>query len=208
MEKKIKILLVDDHPVVLDGLKAILNCIPDFEVVGTAKNGTEAFDYFKKLQPDITIIDLKMPDVDGVEVISRIRKEFPKAKFIVLTVYVGEEDIYRAFKAGAKAYLLKSASENEIMETIYSVYKGERKIPHHIIEILDKHPQLPELTSRELEVLYYLANGKSNKEISKCLNITIRTVKAHINSILAKLGASNRTEAVSIAIKKGIIKFP
>lgn len=208
MEQKIKILLADDHPVVLDGLKAILSCISDFQVVGTAKNGTEALDYFKKLQPDITIIDLKMPDVDGVEVISKIRKEFPKAKFIVLTVYAGEEDIYKAFKAGAKAYLLKSASENEIMETIYSVYRGERKIPHHIIEILDKHPQLPELTSREQEVLYYLANGKSNKEISKCLNITVRTVKAHINSILVKLGASNRTEAVSIAIKKGIIKFP
>jgi two-component system, NarL family, response regulator len=201
----IRVLVVDDHPVVRDGIASILNRREDMTVVGEASNGKEAIDLFKENLPDVTLMDIAMPVMGGLEAIETIRKDFPSAKIIVLTTYAGDEDIYRAFQLGAMGYILKEAPVQELTEAIQKVYEGKRHIPSVIAAKLSERISEPELTHRELEVLKLLAGGKSNSQIAEFCHITTRTVKAHISAIISKLNVTNRTEAVAKAIERGFI---
>ena len=201
----IRVLVVEDHNVVRQGLVALLKVASDLEVVGEAADGVEAIAQFRKHQPDITLIDLRLPRLGGVDAITTIRKETPLARFIVLTTYDGDEDIYRALKAGAKAYLLKGMTSEELMTAIRSVHAGKSHIPPAIAERLAERMGSEELTPRESEVLEQIVSGKSNKEIAAELDISEATVKTHINSLLAKLGVTDRTQAATAAIRRGIV---
>jgi DNA-binding NarL/FixJ family response regulator len=201
----IRVLVVEDHNVVRQGLVALLNVASDLEVVGEAADGEQAIAQFRKHHPDITLIDLRLPKLGGVDAISMIRKETPQARFIVLTTYDGDEDIYRALKAGAKAYLLKGMTSEELMTAIRSVHAGKSHIPPAIAERLAERMGSEELTPRESDVLEQIVSGKSNKEIGAELDISEATVKTHINSLLAKLGVTDRTQAATAAIRRGIV---
>jgi len=198
-------MIVEDHHVVRQGLAALLSTIPEVEVVGQASDGIEAVDLFRSLQPDITLMDLQLPRLGGVAAIARIREEFPVARFIVLTTYDGDEDIYRALQAGAKAYLLKGMSIEELLEAIHVVHAGKARIPSPIAEKLAERVSGQELTARELRVLERIVAGRANKEIAADLNISETTVKSHINSLLSKLGVADRTHAATLAIQRGIV---
>ncbi|XGV97302.1 MAG: response regulator [Leptolyngbya sp. BL-A-14] len=200
----IRVLIVDDHPIVQQGLAAIINEETDMTVVGQAKDGIEAIDQFRQLQPDITLMDLRMPQMEGVAAITAICAEFNTARVIVLTTYDGDEDIYRGLRAGAKGYLLKDSKPNELRAAIRTVFNGQQYIPPHVGAKLVQRMNNPELTDRELEVLQLVAKGMSNLEIGTALNITESTVKSNINRILSKLGAKDRTQATIIALKRGI----
>jgi len=201
----IRVLIVEDHNVVRQGLAALLNVVDGLTVVGEAANGLDAIDAFHKHQPDVTLIDLRMPRMGGVEVIQRIRSETPQARFIVLTTYDGDEDIYRALKAGARAYLLKGMTREDLVTTIRAVHAGKSHIPPAIAERLAERMGTEELTPREFDVLKEIVNGKSNKEIASELNVSEATVKTHINSLLGKLGVTDRTQAATAAIQRGIV---
>jgi len=201
----IRVLVVEDHHVVRQGLVSLLNVVDDFEVVGEAADGVEAITQFRKRQPDITLIDLRMPRLSGVEVIERIRMETPHARFIVLTTYDGDEDIYRALQAGARAYLLKGMTSEELIRTIRSVHSGRSYIPPAIAVKLAERLGTEELTPREFDVLEQIVHGKSNKEIATELEISEATVKTHINSLLGKLGVTDRTQAATAAIQRGLV---
>jgi DNA-binding NarL/FixJ family response regulator len=205
--KQIRILIADDHPVVRDGLAAVLNTEPDMVVVAQANNGQEAIDQYRLHQPDVAIVDLRMPEVDGVTAIATIRAEFPTACFIMLTVYDGDEDIYQGFRAGAKAYLLKDTPCEEIADVIREVCQGDRHIPSEIGKRLAARMELPALSERECQVLKLVSSGKNNKAVAEALGIAESTVKFHINNILDKLGASDRTHAVMLALKRGLIRL-
>ena len=201
----IRVLVVEDHNVVRQGLVALLKVASDLEVVGEAADGEQAITQFRKCLPNVTLIDLRMPRLSGVEVIQRIRMETPGARFIVLTTYDGDEDIYRGLRAGARAYLLKDASSEQLLETIRGVHRGRTLIPPEVASRLAARMSIPDLTPREVEVLRLIASGKSNHQIGTELFITESTVKAHVNSILNKLDASDRTQAVTIGLRRGII---
>jgi two-component system NarL family response regulator len=201
----IRVLVVEDHHVVRQGLVALLNVADGLEVVGEAADGVEAIAQFRKLQPDITLIDLRMPRLGGVEVIERIRMETQNARFIVLTTYDGDEDIYRALQAGARAYLLKGMTSEELIATIRKVHAGNSHIPAAIAEKLAERMGLEELTPREFDVLEQIVHGKSNKEIATELKISETTVKTHVNALLGKLGVTDRTQAATSAIQRGIV---
>lgn len=201
----IRVLIADDHAVVREGLSALIARREDMQVVGEAANGQEAIDLFRVHHPDITLMDLRMPQVDGVEAITTILKSFPRARIIVLTTYDGDEDIYRVLQVGAKGYLLKDAGREELVEAIRAVHTGEIRIPAEIGMRLAERIGHRDLTSREREVMQLIALGKSNQEIGTALYITEGTVKAHVNSILNKLGVSDRTQATSVAVKRGIV---
>lgn len=203
----IRVIIADNHSVVRDCLTAILGYESDIAVVGQASNGQEVIEQYRKLKPDVAIIDLWMPIVGGVEAITTIRAEFPNACFIMLTVYDGDEDIYQGLKAGAKAYLLKDTPCEEIIEVIRIVHKGQRHIPFTVSDKLAERLGQAELSHRERQVLQLIASGKSNKIIAKEIGVSESTVKFHVNSILGKLGAPDRTCAVVIALKRGIIKL-
>ena len=198
-------MVVEDHHVVRQGLKALLSVVDGMEVIGEAADGVEAITNFRKLQPQITLIDLRLPRLSGVEVIERIRMETPSARFIVLTTYDGDEDIYRALQAGARAYLLKGMTSEELIATIRTVHAGKSHIPAIIAEKLAERMGTEELTHRELDVLEQIVRGKSNKEIATELEISEATVKTHINSLLGKLGVTDRTQAATAAIQRGIV---
>jgi two-component system NarL family response regulator len=198
-------MVVEDHHVVRQGLVALLNVVEDMEVVGEAADGVEAIAQFRKQLPHITLIDLRLPRLSGVEVIERIRMETPHARFIVLTTYDGDEDIYRALQAGARAYLLKGMTGEELIATIRMVHAGKSHIPTVIAEKLAERMGTEELTHRELDVLEQIVRGMSNKEIATELEITEATVKTHINSLLGKLGVTDRTQAATAAIQRGIV---
>lgn len=200
----IRVLIVDDHPVVQQGLAAIIDEESDMTVVGQAKDGIEAINQFRQLQPDITLMDLRMPRMDGVAAITAICAEFNTARVIVLTTYDGDEDIYRGLRAGASGYLLKDSKPSELRTAIRRVFAGNQYIPPHVGAKLVQRMNNPELTDRELEVLQLIAQGMSNFEIGAALNITESTVKSNINRILSKLGAKDRTQATIIALKRGI----
>ena len=210
---KIKILIADDHPVVREGLSTMLSRERDIQVVGEAENGTEAIKKTRELQPDIILMDLRMPEVDGVEAMRQIKVNNPDMKFIVLTTYDNDEYIFKGIEAGARAYLLKDAPREELFEAIRAVYRGESLIQPAVAgKVLDRLAELsrqvraPEvLSEREVEVLMLIAKGTGNKLIATSLCIGESTVKTHIQSIFQKLGVSDRTEAVTEAIKKGII---
>lgn len=200
----IRILTVDDHQLLREGIAAVLDGQEDMTLVGQAANGQEAIQSFRRLRPDITLMDLRMPDMNGIEAISAIRTEFPNARIIVLTTYAGDVQAAAALKAGAAGYLLKSLVRNELVETIRAVHAGKRRVPAEIATEIAEHVADDALTEREIEVLRQVAAGKSNKLIAVELKISEGTVKTHMKSILPKLDASDRTHAVMIALKRGI----
>ena len=202
----IRVGIVDDHPVVRDGLAAILGLQPDIKVVGEAATGREACALFDRQRPDVLLLDLKMPGMDGLEVVQTLCAAHPEARIVILTTYGGDEDIFRSLKAGARGYLLKDAPRQQILEAIRTVHAGGRYLPAAIVSKVAEHALRPELTGREREVLQHMARGESNKEIGAALFVSEGTVKTHVKSILAKLDASSRTEAVTIATRRGIIR--
>jgi DNA-binding NarL/FixJ family response regulator len=212
---KIKVLITDDHPVVREGLSAMLSRERDIEVVGEAKDGKEAVTKAGTLRPDIILMDLRMPEMDGVEAMQRIKTDYPDIQFIVLTTYDNDEYIFKGIEAGARAYLLKDAPRDELFRAIRAVSRGESLIePAVASKVLDRLAELsrqvttPEvLSEREIEVLALIAHGSSNKIIADALNIGQSTVKTHIQSIFHKLEVNDRTEAVTVAVRKGIIRL-
>ena len=205
MADRIRIMLVEDHQVVRQGLVALLSSMDDLEVVGSVGNGLEAVETFRTLRPDVTLMDLQLPKLGGVDTIRRIREEFPQARFIVLTTFDGDEDIYRALQAGARAYLLKGMPLEELLTTIYAVHSGKLHIPSSVAEKLAERLSGQELTARELGVLERIVAGRANKEIAADLFISEATVKTHINSLLGKLGVADRTHAATVAIQRGLV---
>jgi DNA-binding NarL/FixJ family response regulator len=199
------VLVVEDHNVVRQGLVALLNMVEGIQVVGEAADGEEAIAQFRKHHPDVTLIDLRLPKLGGVEVIQRVRANASQARFVVLTTYDGDEDIYRALKSGAKAYLLKGMTTEELIATIREVHAGRSHIPPAIAERLAERMGTEDLTPRESEVLEQIVSGKSNKEIATELAISEATVKTHINTLLSKLGVTDRTQAATAAIRRGIV---
>jgi DNA-binding NarL/FixJ family response regulator len=204
-KESIRVLVVEDHHMVRQGLVSLLNVVDDLEVAGEAADGVEAITQFRKHQPDITLIDLRMPRLSGVEVIERIRMETPNARFIVLTTYDGDEDIYRALQAGARAYLLKGMTSEELIATIRTVHTGRSYIPSAIALKLAERVGIEELTPREFDVLEQIVHGKNNREIATELVISETTVKTHINRLLGKLGVTDRTQAATSAIQRGLV---
>lgn len=204
--RSIRILVADDHPVVREGLVASLNRVQDMSVVAEAGTGTEAVDLFTKHLPDVSLVDLRMPQMDGVDAITAMREKDANARIIILTTFEGDEDVYRGLRAGARAYLLKDTGLEELIECIRIVHEGKNYIPPSIGAKLADRMKGPELSTRELEVLRLMAGGKSNKEIGTALFVSEGTVKGHVNHILAKLGANGRTEATRIAIKRGLVR--
>jgi len=213
--EEIRILVVDDHPVVREGIGSMLKKEVDFKVVGEASNGLEAVEKARELAPDVVLMDLRMPEMDGVEAISRIKAEKPEVKFIILTTYSDDEYIFKGIAAGARAYLLKDAPRDELFKAIRMVSRGESLIqPVVASRVLDKLAELSRktpagdtLSDREIEVLRLMAGGESNRDIADHLSITQSTVKTHITSIFQKLNVTTRTEAVTNALKKGIIQL-
>jgi DNA-binding NarL/FixJ family response regulator len=205
--KIIKVLIADDHPIVSQGLVAILNDQPDMQVVAQVMNGQQAIEQFRILQPDVTLLDLRMPEVGGVEAITTIRAEFPDAAIIMFSIYETDEDIYQGLQAGAKAYLLKDTPCQEILEVIRAVSDGQRYVPAEIGTKLAARMERPNLSDREFEVLGLMARGKNNKAIAAELGITENTVKFHVTNVMIKLGASDRTHAVVNALQQGLIKL-
>jgi len=198
-------MLVEDHQVVRQGLVALLSTMDDLEIVGSVGDGLEAIETFRKVEPDVTLIDLQLPKLGGADTIKRIRTEFPQARFIVLTTFDGDEDIYRALQAGARAYLLKGMPLDELLTTIHAVHNGKLHIPSEVAEKLAERLSGQELTPRELSVLERIVAGRANKEISADLSISEATVKTHINSMLGKLGVADRTHAATVAIQRGLV---
>ena len=208
MAESVRVMVVEDHHLVRQGLIALLSGADGLDVVGSAANGQQAIETYRSLQPDVTLMDLQMPGVGGVEAIQRIRAEFPAARFIVLTTFDGDEDIYRALQAGARAYLLKGADIDELTETVRAVHAGRGRISGPIAEKLAQRVGGQELTGRELAVLERIVAGRANKEIGTDLNISEATVKSHVNSLLSKLGVDDRTHAAVVALQRGIVHLP
>jgi DNA-binding NarL/FixJ family response regulator len=202
----IRVLVVDDHPLLREGVTAVLQEESDISVVAEATRGAQAIELFRQHRPDITLMDLRMPDMSGTVAIAAIRAEFPNARIIVLTSYAGDAHAVNALKAGASAYLLKSMLRKELLDTIRAVHAGKRRVPPEIAVEIAEHSADDALTVRELEVLRRVGGGLSNKQIAQQLTISEGTVKAHMKSILPKLGARDRTHAVMIAVKRGIIE--
>ncbi|HEX6565663.1 MAG TPA: response regulator transcription factor [Chthoniobacterales bacterium] len=201
----ITVMIVDDHPVVREGLTAIFKSQKDIKIIAEAGDGDEACKLYDELYPDVVLLDLRMPNKDGLHAITELMTRNPKPRIIVMTTYESEEDIRRTLKAGAKGYLAKGTAPQEIRDAVRKVAKGDSLLPPSIASKLAESMSHPELSERELQVLQYMANGRSNKEIGQVLYISENTVKAHVKSILAKLDAMGRTEAIAIAIKRGLI---
>jgi two-component system NarL family response regulator len=204
---RIRVLIADDHVTVLEGLAAIIGRQADMEVVAQAGNGREAVDFWEHYRPDISLLDLRMPILDGVGAIGEIRREQPSARIIVLTTFDSDNEIARAIKAGAKGYLLKDARREELLDCIRKVNSGETSVPTALAAKLAESMSSQPLTGRELDVLKLLANGKSNKEIGSQLFITETTVKSHLRSVFTKLNVLSRTEAIATASRRGLVQL-
>jgi len=205
MAHRIRILTVDDHALLRGGITALLSTQADMELVGEASNGREAIQQFRTLRPDVTLMDIQMPGVDGIEALSAIRAEFPDARVVVLTTYKGDVQAMRALKAGAQADLLKSLLQKELLDTIRDVHAGRKRIGQEVAAELADHVSDDALSAREVDVLRLIAEGNSNKLVADRLSISEDTVKGHVKNILSKLGANDRTHAVTIGLKRGII---
>ena len=205
MANRIRVLTVDDHPLLREGVAAVMEAEGDIELVGEASSGPEAIDLFRRHRPDVTLMDLQMPGMSGIDAMLAIRSEFPNARFIVLTTYQGDVQALRALKAGAAGYLLKNMLRKELLETIRVVHAGRRRIPPEIAAELADHVTDDALSEREIAVLQRVATGNSNKIIASQLNVSEATVKGHMKSILSKLNANDRTHAVTIATKRGFL---
>lgn len=205
--KIIRVLTVDDHPLLREGIAALVNAEPDMKLVAEASNGLEAVEKFRLNRPDVTLMDIQMPGLNGVEAISRIQAEFPGARIIVLTTYSGDAQVTAALRAGARAYILKGHVHRELLETIRAVHAGQKRIPPEIAAELAQHVADDDLTPREIEVLRLIAAGNANKQIADQLSIGEATVKSHVTNILSKLGANDRAHAVTIGLKRGIIEL-
>ena len=203
----IRILSVDDHPMLRQGIAAVLASEPDMVLVAEASNGREAVEQFRTHNPDVTLMDVQMPEINGIDAITKIREEFPDARIIVLTTYSGDAQAARAFKAGASGYLLKNMVRKDLIETIRAVHAGKKRIPPEIAMEMAEHHSDDSLTEREIEVLREVAAGNANKMVAQLLNVSEETIKAHMKNILSKLGANDRTHAVTIAVKRGIIEL-
>ena len=205
MTDTINILIVDDHHIVRQGLVALLKTVPGFQVVAEAADGEQAVELYRKQRPDVTLMDLRLPKMNGVDAITRIREGNPAARIIVLTTFDGDEDIYRALQAGAKGYLLKGMDLAELTDAIRTVHAGKTRIPAQVAEKLAERMSGATLTARELEVLRLIVAGKSNRDIGSALFISEATVKTHVNSLLSKLGVEDRTQAATTALQRGIV---
>ena len=204
----IRILTVDDHPLLRKGIAALVNAEPDLKLIAEASNGKEALEAFRSHRPDITLMDLQMPEMDGLEAVEAIRREFPEARIIVLTTYSGDTQVLRALKGGARGYMLKGNVHKELLDAIRAVHAGQKRIPPELAAELADHAADDALTAREIDVLRLIAVGNSNKEIADHLSIGEATVKSHVTGILSKLGANDRAHAVTIGLKRGIIGLP
>jgi DNA-binding NarL/FixJ family response regulator len=205
--ESIRILTVDDHALLRKGIAALIGAEPGMKLVAEASSGEEAIEAFKKHRPDVTLMDLQLPKMSGIECIIAIRGDFPSARFIVLTTYPGDVQVVRALKAGARAYLLKGTVNRDLLETIRAVHAGQKRIPPEIAAELAEHTAEDELSQREIDVLRLIATGNANKEIACQLCIAEETVKSHVTRILSKLQANDRTHAVTTALKRGIIEL-
>jgi DNA-binding NarL/FixJ family response regulator len=203
----IRILAVDDHALLRKGIAALVNAEPDMKLVADASSGHEAIEKFRQHRPDITLMDLQMPDLNGEETIVRIQHEFPNARIIVLTTYTGDAQVLRALKAGARGYVLKGHVHRELLEAIRAVHAGQKRIPPDVAAELADHATDDALSAREIDVLRLIATGNSNKLIADQLSIGEATVKSHVTNILSKLGANDRAHAVTIGLKRGIIEL-
>lgn len=203
--RPIRVLCVDDHPLIRKGIASILEYEPDMQLVGEAENGREAVRLFRELDPDVTLMDLRMPDLDGITATEMIRQEFPDARIIALTSYDGDQDIYRALDAGVRGYLLKETVHADLLQAIRTVQAGKRLMPSEVAGRLTEHFPRIALTRRETEVLECVATGLGNREIADRLGTASGTIKAHVQNILEKLNASDRTQAVTIALQRGIL---
>jgi len=206
-KQPIRVFSVDDHPLLREGIAALVNNQPDMVLVGEAATGGEAIQQFKEHVPDVTLLDLRLPDMSGIDVLIAIRSEFPEARLVMLTTFEGDVEVQRALQAGARGYLLKNMPPSELLEVIRQVHAGKKRIPPEIASQLLEHMSDEGLTEREVEVLREVADGNRNREIAERLFISEETVKVHIKHIMEKLGAADRTQAVAIGVRRGIIQL-
>jgi DNA-binding NarL/FixJ family response regulator len=207
MSTPLRILSVDDHPLLREGIAAVINSQPDMVMVGDAPYGCDAIQKYRDLKPDVTLLDLRLPDMSGIDVLIAIRTEFPDARIIMLTTFEGDVEIQRSLQAGARGYVLKSMPPKELVEVIRQVHAGKRRVPPEVAAHLAEHLSDESLTPREIDVLRHVAGGNRNRDIAQLLFISEETVKVHIKHLMEKLGASDRTQAVAIAVRRGIIQL-